>query len=80
MDLPDPQDQTEQPEQSEKANGKVAKAEPTKPITVVLGEDLLKRLKVIAVMKDTSISAVVETYVSKGVKADIRKAIGKLDV
>lgn len=52
---------------------------PSKPLTVVLAEDLVRKLKLIAVMKDVSISTVIEGYVAKLVKADIKKMIGKLE-
>lgn len=79
MDDPNPQDKTEAPEQAEKANTKDGKTEPTKPVTIVLAEDLVRKLKLIAVMKDASISTVIEGYVAKLVKADIKKMIGKLE-
>jgi len=81
MDAPDPQVQDQQAEQPEKTNGKdTTKTEATRPVTVLLAEDLVRKLKVIAVMRDASISTVIEGYVAKAVKADIKKAIGKLDV
>lgn len=75
METQDPKnpDNTNSTDSQERADG------PSKPLTVVLAEELVKKLKIVALMKDMSISTVIEGYVAKLVKADIKKMIGKLE-
>lgn len=51
----------------------------TKPLTVMLGEDLLRRLKVIAVLKDTSVSEIVAEHIEALVRRDLKKVLAKLE-
>ena len=55
------------------------RSDATKPLTVMLSEDLLRRLKVIAVLKDTSVSEIVAEHIGAIVRRDRKKAIAKLD-
>ena len=56
------------------------RTETNKPLTVMLPEDLLRRLKVIAVLRDKSISEIVADHVEGLVRRDLKKALSKLEV
>lgn len=62
---PDPQEQT---------NG------PSKPLTVTVPDALLKRLRVVAVLREQTISEVVVGYVTSQLRRDLKKLASKLDV
>jgi predicted nucleic acid-binding Zn-ribbon protein len=50
----------------------------TKALSVNLDEDLLRRLRVIAVLRDTSVSALIESYLASQVRRDLKKVVAKL--
>lgn len=56
----------------------VAHPEPTKPITVMLPEDLLKKLKVVAIVRETSVSELVAEAAAGVVKRELKKALSKI--
>ena len=56
-----------------------ARPEATKPLTIMLPEELLRKLKVIGVVRERSISELVIDYIDGPVKRDLKKVIGKLD-
>jgi len=68
-----------QPESTPATNG-APRTEATKPLTVMLPEDLLRKLKVIAVLRDKSISEIVADHVEGLVKRDLKKVLAKLEV
>jgi len=55
-----------------------AHAEPAKPITIMLPDDVLKKLKIIAIMRGTSVSEVLADAAVSVVKRDLKKVLGKL--
>lgn len=67
------------PESTPATNGS-PRTEATKPLTVMLPEDLLRKLRVIAVLRDKSISEIVADHVEGLVKRDLKKVLAKLDV
>lgn len=72
---------TDDPEQPEPtAANPAARQESTKALTLVLPETLLRRLRVIAVLKNKSVSEIVCEHIDVIVKRDLRKLIGKLDL
>ena len=50
----------------------------TRTLSVNIDEDLLRRLRVIAVLKDTSLSALIENYLASQVRRDLKKVVAKL--
>jgi hypothetical protein len=50
----------------------------TRTLSVNIDEDLLRRLRVIAVLKDTSLSALIETYLASQVRRDLKKVVARL--
>jgi hypothetical protein len=65
--------------ESASSNGTV-RAEATRPLTVMLPEDLLRKLRVIAVVRGRSISEIVLDHVEALVKRDLKKTLAKLDI
>ena len=59
------------------ANG-ATHAEPGRPITVMLPDDILKKLKIIAIMRSTSVSEVLADAALSVVKRDLKRVLGKL--
>jgi len=52
--------------------------EPTKPITIMLPDDLLKKLKIVAIVRETSVSELVAEAAAGVVKRELKKALGKI--
>jgi hypothetical protein len=52
--------------------------EPTKPITISLSEDILKKLRIIAIVKGSSVTALVAEAASSVVRKELKKALAKL--
>jgi hypothetical protein len=50
----------------------------TRPLTVNISEDLLRKLRVVAVLKDESMSSLVEGYLAGQVRRDLKRLMGKL--
>ena len=50
----------------------------TRTLSANIDEDLLRRLKVIAVVRDTPISALIESYLASQVRRDLKKVLVKL--
>ena len=72
-------DQHEHQPESAPSNS-AGRAEGAKPLTVMLPEDLLRKLRVIAVLRGRSVSEIVVDHVEGLVKRDLKKALAKLDV
>ena len=52
--------------------------EPTKPLTIALGEDVLKKLRIIAIVKETSVTALISEAAAGVVRRELKKALAKL--
>jgi len=76
METNDPKDpeNTNSPDTQERPDG------PSKPLTVTVPDTLLKRLRVVAVLREQTISEVVVGYVTSQVRRDLKKLASKLDV
>lgn len=59
------------------ANGS-AHPETTKPITIMLPDDILKKLKVVAIVRETSVSELVAEAAAGVVKRELKKALSKI--
>lgn len=53
-------------------------SENTRPITITLPDEVLKRLKVIAVVRESSVSELVAEAATGVVKRELRKALSKI--
>jgi len=61
------------------ATSGAARTESTKPITIMVPEDTLRKLKIIAIMKESSVSDLLAEAATAVVKRDLKKLLGKLD-
>jgi len=52
--------------------------EPTKPITIMLPDDTLKKLKIVAIVRETSVSELVAEAAAGVVRRELRKALTKI--
>jgi hypothetical protein len=54
------------------------RAESTKPITIMLPDDLLKKLKVVAIVRESSVGELVAEAAAAVVKRELKKALSKI--
>ena len=59
------------------SNG-AATPEPTKPITIMLPDDVLKKLKIVAIVRETSVSELLAEAAAAVVKKELKKALSKI--
>ena len=50
----------------------------TKPVTIALPEDTLRKLRVIAIVKESSVSELIAEAAASVVKRELRKALSKI--
>jgi len=50
----------------------------TKPITIMLPDDLLKKLKIVAIVRETTVSELVAEAAAGVVKKELKKALSKI--
>lgn len=55
------------------------RAENSKPITIQLRDDVLQRLKIVAILQDTSVGELLADAAAVLVKRDLKKLLGKLE-
>jgi hypothetical protein len=53
--------------------------ETSKPITIQLRDDVLQRLKIVAILQDTSVGELLADAAAALVKRDLKKLLGKLE-
>lgn len=53
--------------------------ENSKPITIQLRDDVLQRLKIVAILQDTSVGELLADAAATLVKRDLKKLLGKLE-
>lgn len=75
---PDADHETSEHPSKATSNG-ASHPETTKPITIMLPDDVLKKLKVVAIVRETSVSELVAEAAAGVVKRELKKALGKLD-
>jgi len=66
--------------ESTPSNGTIARGDATKPLTIMVAEDILRKLKIVAIMKETSVSELLAEAATAVVKRDLKKVLGKLDL
>ncbi|MEI9948246.1 MAG: ribbon-helix-helix protein, CopG family [Pseudomonadota bacterium] len=74
---------TSMAEREAEESGRVASngathAESVKPITIMLPDDMLKKLKVIAIVRETSVSELVSEAAAGVVKRELKRALSKI--
>jgi hypothetical protein len=65
------------PETHDTTNGS-SRAEATRPITIGLPDDLLRKLKIIAIVRDTSVSELVAEAAAGVVRRELKRALAKI--
>ncbi len=63
--------------ESTPANG-MPRTEPTKPLTIMLPDDVLKKLRVVAIVKETSVSELVAEAAAGVVRKELKRALLKI--
>jgi hypothetical protein len=53
--------------------------ENSKPVTIQLRDDVLQRLKIVAILQDTSVGELLADAAAALVKRDLKKLLGKLE-
>jgi hypothetical protein len=53
--------------------------ENSKPVTIQLRDDVLQKLKIVAILQETSVSELLADAAAALVKRDLRKLLGKLE-
>lgn len=61
------------------ANG-ASSPEPTKPVTIALPDDLLRKLKVVAIVREVSVSELLAEAAAMVVRRELKKALAKIAV
>jgi hypothetical protein len=69
-------DGSEQPEPTSLST--TSQAEPTKAITIMLPESILKKLRVVAIVKETTVSDLVTDAATAVVRRELKKALSKI--
>lgn len=69
---------TPEPDAGAHPNNGSSAPEPTKPITIMLPDDLLKKLKIVAIVRETSVSELVAEAAVGVVKRELKKALSKI--
>jgi hypothetical protein len=54
------------------------RAASSKPITIMLPDDLLKKLKVVAIVRETSVGELIAEAAAAVVKRELKKALSKI--
>jgi len=55
-----------------------ARPEPTRPITIMLPDSVLKKLKVVAILKETTVSDLLADAAVAVVRRELKRALGKI--
>ena len=60
------------------SNG-TARSENSKPVTIQIRDELLQRLKIVAILQDTSVGELLADAAAGLVKRDLKKLLNKLE-
>jgi hypothetical protein len=61
------------------ASDSVTRPENCKPVTIQLRDDLLQKLKIVAILQDSSVGDLLADAAAAVVKRDLKKLLGKLE-
>jgi hypothetical protein len=56
-----------------------ARPDNSKPVTIQVRDDVLQKLKIVAILQDTSVSELLADAAASLVKRDLKKLLGKLE-
>lgn len=56
-----------------------ARAENAKPVTIQLRDDILQRLKIVAILQETTVGELLADAAASLVKRDLKKLLGRLE-
>jgi len=56
-----------------------ARAENAKPVTIQLRDDVLQKLKIVAILQETSVGELLAEAAASLVKRDLKKLLGRLE-
>ena len=73
-----PQPETAQPLAATASPSGTPQLVPTKPITVMLPDDVLKKLRIVAIVKEISVSELVAEAAEGVVKRELKKVLSKV--
>lgn len=65
-------------DQATNGNG-IPRPENSKPVTIQLRDDVLQRLKIVAILQDTSVGDLLAEAAATLVKRDLKKLLAKLE-
>jgi len=69
---------TESTDRAPSGNGLV-RPDNSKPVTIQLRDDVLQRLKILAILQETSVGELLADAASGLIKRDLKKLLGKLE-
>lgn len=64
---------------SDSAPSTAARPDNLKPITIQLRDDLLQKLRIVAILQETSVSELLADVATTLVRRDLKKLLGKLE-
>lgn len=67
------------PSDSSAVSTNSARTDMAKPVTIQLKDEVLQKLKIIAILQDTSVSELLADAAEVLVKRDLKKLLGRLD-
>jgi len=60
------------------ATNGATRAESTRPVTILVPEDILRKLKIVAIMKETTVGELLAEAAAGVVKRELKKALSKI--
>jgi hypothetical protein len=67
------------PSDSSAASSNGARTENAKPVTIQLRDDVLQKLKIVAILQETSVGELLAEAAAALVKRDLKKLLGRLE-
>lgn len=64
---------------SDSPSSTAARPDNLKPITIQLRDDLLQKLRIVAILQETSVSELLADVATTLVRRDLKKLLGKLE-
>lgn len=64
---------------SESTSGAPPRADNLKPVTIQLRDDVLQKLRIVAILQDSSVSDLLADAAAAVVRRDLKKLLGKLE-
>jgi hypothetical protein len=64
---------------SSTASANAARTENAKPVTIQLREDVLQKLRIVAILQETTVGELLADAAASLVKRDLKKLLGRLE-